>query len=345
MQKIAQKRLKLGGVEQILDVAENLGIETTVSFITGYPEELVEDQNETLDMLGDCFRRPQEACTPQLHILLPEPGTPMFHKYEKMLSYDGYTTKFNARLFGEADRQHVLTHPALYSTYYYYPAAMPRQRYTFAVDAVDAFRGAGHEILSYALRFFQGRLSVLVDLFHDWVGARGLAAPMEPSLVIEFISDRFGAAHHLTSLFKFGFAIDSCRINKSSYQASNGAAPRDPEDFYRLNPQSQIFTDLHDCARLLERVRTLPPSAGPLELDEVGERSCYVTIVEAERSVHYSVDPGAEDILRLFEEPQRLRDVISFLRGIAGDTPVHDDLLDEMIKVGALVRAVPIGTR
>jgi radical SAM superfamily enzyme YgiQ (UPF0313 family) len=342
MQKIVDKRLKLDGVERILDVAENFGIETTVSFITGYPEELIQDQNETLDMLGACFARPHEACTPQLHILVPEPGTPMFHKYGKTLAYDGYATKFNARLFGETDRHHILTHPELYSTYYYYPAAMPRDRYTFAVDAVDVFRAVGHEVLSYALRFFQRQLSVLINLFYEWVEQRGSPAKIEPALVVEFISDKFGTAHHLASLFKFGFAIAICRANKSSRQAPGGNDQFDPEDFYQLNPQSHIFTDLHDCAKLLECIRTLPSDAGPLELDEVGEPRCYVTIVEAERSVHYSVDHGVEDILRLFERPQRLGDVMAFLRHIAGDTLIHDHLLDEMIEIGALIRAAQI---
>jgi radical SAM superfamily enzyme YgiQ (UPF0313 family) len=339
MQKIADKRLKLDGVQHILDIAENWGIETTASFITGYPEELLQDQNETLDMLGTCFRRPQEACTPQLHILLPEPGTPLFNQHGKALAYDGYTTKFNARLIGDGDAQQVRAHPDLYSTYYYYPAAMPRETYTFAVDAVDAFRGAGHDVLSYALRFFQNRLSVLVERFREWVKPRGPAARIDGDLVIEFIADRFGAAHHLTSLFKFGFAIAARGTHDSRRRAAAPGDAIDLDDFYLLNPQTHIFTDLHDCAQLLERVRSLPPEAPPLELDAASERNCYVTVVEADRSVHYRVEHGVEDILRLFEQPQKLGDVVTFLRDIAGDAAVQDDLLDHMIEIGALVRA------
>jgi radical SAM superfamily enzyme YgiQ (UPF0313 family) len=338
MQKIAAKRLKLDGVDRILDVAENFGIETTVSFITGYPEELAQDQDETLDMLGDCFRRPQDVCTPQLHILLPEPGTPMFNQHAKQLAYDGYVTKFNARLFGKADRQQVLTYPELYSTYYYYPAAMPRERYTFAVDAVDAFRAVGHEILSYAVRFYEGRLSLLLASFRKWLELRLPVPRIAPDLVLDFISETFGAAHHLTSLFRFGLSISARKDHVLSLQARSSASGRcDPEDLYQLNPQSCLFTDLHDCTNLLVRIRALPPGAGPLDLHEVGERNCYVSIVHADSSTHYCVDPGVEGILSLFERPQKLGDVITFLREIAGDTPVHDGLLDEMIEIGALI--------
>ena len=78
MQKICAKRLDLDLVRPRLDTCERLGIATTVSFITGYPEEDEEDQNATLDMLGRVLRRPEASCLPQLHVLTPEPGTALF---------------------------------------------------------------------------------------------------------------------------------------------------------------------------------------------------------------------------------------------------------------------------
>ena len=85
MQQLTSKRLKLDGIERIFDVAQNLGIEITTSFITGYPEENREDQDASLDLMAGCFRRPQDACIPQLHILLPEPGTPLFAQHRPSL--------------------------------------------------------------------------------------------------------------------------------------------------------------------------------------------------------------------------------------------------------------------
>ena len=338
MQRIADKRLKLDGIDGILDVAENFGIETTVSFITGYPEELGGDQDETLDLLGRCFRRPQNACTPQLHILLPEPGTPMFGKHGKNLAYDGYVTKFNARLFGDTDRTQVLTHPELYSTYHYYPASMPRERYVFAVDSVDAFRAVGHEILSYALRFFQGRLSLLIDDFRDWVAKRQRPVVITPSLVLAFIRARFGSSHHLTSLFRYGFTVGRPEHGEALRTPAGDGAPLDPTGLYKLNPRSHILADLHDCATLLDRIRAQPSSAGLLDDDEVGERNCYMTIIQEETLVHYRIDLDLESILSLFEQPQRLDDVMRLLREVADEVAVDDRLLDELIDIGALIR-------
>jgi radical SAM superfamily enzyme YgiQ (UPF0313 family) len=337
MQRIADKRLKLNGVDKILDAAENFGIETTTSFITGYPDELDKDQDETLDMLGSCFSRPQNACTPQLHILLPEPGTPMFEKHGKDLAYDGYVTKFNARLLRDSDRAQVLAYPDLFSTYYYYPAAMPRERYVLAVDSVDAFRAVGHDILNYALRFYQGRLSLLIAEFRDWVARRQKPEVITPDLTLAFIADRFSETHHLTSLFRYGLAVSERKRRETPARPSNDTRS-DPIDLYQLNPQSCILADLHDCATLIERIRALPAEAGPLDAGETGDRDCYLTVLHEQRSVHYRVDPELDSILSLFEQPQRLTDVMQLLREVTGKTAIDDGLLDQLIEIGALVR-------
>ena len=123
MQSICKKHLDLDLVHPILDAAAQLGIETTASFITGYPEELEQDQDDTLDMLGQCFH---PACLPQLHMLAPEPGTPMYDQLGETIAYDGYGGRYNAELVGVDDECLVRGHPEIFQTYYYFPAAMPR---------------------------------------------------------------------------------------------------------------------------------------------------------------------------------------------------------------------------
>jgi radical SAM superfamily enzyme YgiQ (UPF0313 family) len=135
----------------MLDVAHAVGIETTASLITGYPEEEERDQDDTLDMLGDCFR---PACLPQLHMLAPEPGTAMYLQPSDKIEYDGYGGRYNALLVNSDDEQLILDHPEIFQTYYYYPAVMPRWRYIFAAEAVDVFRKAGPVVLKYLLRAY-----------------------------------------------------------------------------------------------------------------------------------------------------------------------------------------------
>ena len=44
-------------VRRHLDKTQSLGMEATLSFITGYPQEELEDQNQTLDLIGARFGR------------------------------------------------------------------------------------------------------------------------------------------------------------------------------------------------------------------------------------------------------------------------------------------------
>ena len=337
MQQLTSKRLKLDGIERIFDVAQNLGIEITTSFITGYPEENREDQDASLDLMAGCFRRPQDACIPQLHILLPEPGTPLFAQHRPSLQYDGYSTKFNARLLHEPDRDEILRFPDLYSTYYYYPAAMPRLFYTFAVDAVDALRVVGHDILSYTLKFFEGRLSTLVDAFRCWVQAQRPGAQADRGLVLDFISGRFGPRHHLTSLYRFGLSVNL--LTNSASDAAAGEFKRadfNPRRRYRINPRSHIFIDLHDCAKLLQLIRQLPDDSGPLEFPAVEELACYLSIVEDGVASNYGIDRGIETILALFEQPSSIRAVTGFLRQAVPDAPIAESWFKELVDIGAL---------
>jgi radical SAM superfamily enzyme YgiQ (UPF0313 family) len=346
MQQLTSKRLKLDGIERIFDAAQNLGIEITTSFITGYPEETQHDQDQSLDLMADCFRRPQDACIPQLHVLLPEPGTPLFERHRPELQYDGYTTKFNARLLQDSDRTEILQFPDLYSTYYHYPAAMPRFHYTFAVDSIDAFRVVGHEILSYSLKFFERRLSALVGAFRGWVQAQRPGATVTTELVLDFISERFGPRHHLTSLYRFGLAVNLLMNSLLGEPAGEfKAAHFNPRRRYRLNPQSHVFVDLHDCGRLLELIRRQPKEAGPLEFAAAGEPACYLSIVEDGVASNYEIDPGVGNILALFKRPSSIRAVTGFLRQAVPDAPIRESWFKELVDIGALTPSLPTDSR
>ncbi|HZN13382.1 MAG TPA: radical SAM protein [Acidimicrobiales bacterium] len=162
MQKISAKRLSLELVDPTLDTCERLGIESTASFITGYPEETEEDQDATLDMLGRCFERPVRTCLPQLHILTPEPGTPLFDQFGPSLEFDGYATPFNAWLLRPEDRDEVRRQPEVFASYHYYPGALERDTHVAVVEAVDRLRQEDPRVLAALIRRHGRSLSALV---------------------------------------------------------------------------------------------------------------------------------------------------------------------------------------
>lgn len=341
MQRIARKRLDLELVEPMLDVTGSLSIEATVSFITGYPEETQEDLDATLDMIGRCFRRPPSACLPQLHILTPEPGTPMFTEHRDALSYDGYTTTFNARLLVPEDDECVRAHPDVFASYFYYPAVLPRRSHTFAVDALDVLRRLGAAILDYALCFFDGRLSRLVAELHAWAEAQGPGQAVSPGLVSDFLAARLGVTHHLTSLVRHAFCAHAPRRelpHDVDLPAGNQPRSLDPELAYRLRPRVSLLRDLHDCAELLERIRARADQAAPLDDAGAGERGSYLVLRADTASTTYRIDDGLHHILDLFAQPRRCRDVAAAVRALTGSS-IDDALFEQLVHLGVLVPA------
>jgi radical SAM superfamily enzyme YgiQ (UPF0313 family) len=83
MQKIIDKHLDPQRAEEIIDVAEKLGIGTTVSLITGFPEETWEDVRETLRIFMHSARCPHSG--PRLNILAPLAGTPIYSAFKQQL--------------------------------------------------------------------------------------------------------------------------------------------------------------------------------------------------------------------------------------------------------------------
>jgi len=333
LQRTAKKRLKLDSVAPILDTAQSLGIEATVSFITGFPDESAADHDDTLDMLGRCFQRPSDECLPQLHLLQPEPGTALMERYKDRLTFDGRTTKFNARVLRAGDRDLIAAAPDMFSTYYYYPSVLPRTHLAQSVEAVDALRVGGNEVLAYAMRYFDGRLSRLIAALRDWLDSRQAGAAPDPDLVLAFFADRFGAEHHLVSLYRYAGTLRRAPAPQVPPAPAPGAAR------FRRNPNAHLFTDLHNCPDLMRRIRDRPLTDGPLSEDEVGPRGSYMTVRGDDRETHFQIDPGLVHILRLFETPRTLDAAAAALAELTGAADADPALFQGLVEIGALVPA------
>jgi radical SAM superfamily enzyme YgiQ (UPF0313 family) len=338
MQKLVKKRLDLDLVRPTLDMAEDLGIETTVSLITGYPEERQRDQDDTLDLLGDCFQRPHQYCIPQLHILCPEPGTPLFQQHAHTLCYDGYMTNYNAWLLEDSDLDLILNNHDIFSSYYYYPATLPRFHYRFAVDVVDIFRKIGRAILDYILRYFEGRLSGFIEAMRDWAINTQRQACIDGDFIFDFSAYRFGASHHVTSLLRYSLTCSlgqavceekmSVRIPLSSF---------DRNQAYQLGDFTFLLEDIHDCGNLLDRIRELPWDTPPIDDLEAGGCGNYLVIIVQGVATSYRIDPGIGVLLGLFKAPRTCRDVVEALSELIEGYSIGDAVFESLVGIGALV--------
>lgn len=333
MQQVAKKRLDLGLVEPILAVAEHLGIETTASFITGYPEELEQDQADTLDLLGRCF---SPTCLPQLHMLAPEPGTPMFEQHSDKLEYDGYAGPYNAFLVGPQDERLVNEHRDIFSTYHYYPAAMPRSHYKFAVEAVDVLRRVGPIILKYILRAYGGQLSRLVFDLRLWAESYGRGKRPDTNLVAAYVSSTFGQRHHLTSLFRYALCANG--PSGEQYPPNELQSPVfNPHQSYQLGAHVRVLSDSHNCEFLLARIGREPDGSRLLDEAETGERCVYLMSVAGGTTTGYQVDLGMEVMLGFFAQPRSCSEVADLVHEISGVPRIDASYFAPLVNAGILV--------
>jgi radical SAM superfamily enzyme YgiQ (UPF0313 family) len=121
MQRVIDKDLDLERAKEMLDIAEQIEMKTTVSLITGFPEEDWEDVRDTLGIFTYAARHARSH--PQLNILAPLAGTPIHaaHKNEMVLedlcsdmSHQGLTQS-------EQDLALIQSHPDIFPNFYMIP--------------------------------------------------------------------------------------------------------------------------------------------------------------------------------------------------------------------------------
>lgn len=314
MQKLVAKRLDLELVEPVLDVCERLGIETTASFITGYPEESPADQDDTLAMLGDCFTRAAGTCVPQLHILTPEPGTPLFERFGGRMQFDGYATPFNSWLLRETDREEVLSQSEIFSSYYYYPAEIDRATHVAVVEAVDLLRGLGHALCGTLIRRHERGLAGLVRaLIPD-----GTRATLDD--LTGYVRRWLGDDDPVTS------AVRYVRFLREPAEPAlpAEALPRDPgpDCPLRLPAHARILHDVHDCGQVSAWLRG--DGAEPVT------RASYIRLHEG---APIRVEPRIVDLLRLFGRGRSAAEITRLLGRPQGQW------LPDLVEFGLLVPA------
>jgi len=311
MQELSRKRLDVGLVEPIVGAAERLGIATTTSFIVGYPDESREDLDETLDFAGRLHCRTPGTNVSQIHLLTPEPGTDLMARHQDRMRLDGHVSEFNFPMLHDGDRALIAEHAKVFSNHHYYPSAVSRERLIFVSSAWTVLWVLGPSVARYLLTPFDGRLSRFLDEAFAWyeagspdrwnADARDLTA---------FLAGRFGARHHLVSLFRYAQAMD--RISRVLKAPRRPDAARDdygPDVPLTLPDTVGLLPAAHDCAELVEKLRTytgdrmLPEiAAGPCQnLLLVGvppEDSCSPGTVAT-----YVVDEPTAALLARFERP------------------------------------------
>jgi radical SAM superfamily enzyme YgiQ (UPF0313 family) len=121
LQKIINKDLDLQQAKKVIDDTEELGMRTTVSLITGFPQETWEDLCQTVEIYMHSARWPNS--NPQLNILAPLAETPIQSEYKQNLVLDELCSDMSHQgcRQDEEDLRLIREHPDIFPNFYLLP--------------------------------------------------------------------------------------------------------------------------------------------------------------------------------------------------------------------------------
>jgi radical SAM superfamily enzyme YgiQ (UPF0313 family) len=163
LQRAIEKDLDLVDAAARIKTCTSTGINTTVSLITGFPEETEEDLWQTVSFLMDTAQH--ELVEPQLHIVAPLAGTPLHNKFRGRLLLDSVTSDMSYQGWTQEDpdRDLIASFPDIFSSFYGVPApSLDRSRLkrlrAFVLHALGPFRWvavAVHQSMGGIRAFFE----------------------------------------------------------------------------------------------------------------------------------------------------------------------------------------------
>ncbi len=190
MQKIIDKHLDMRRAKEIIEAAEQLGIHTTVSLITGFPEETRDDLRQTLSMFVHSAHCPRS--TPQLNLLAPLAETPVYweHKHELVLDELCSDVSHQGRSQDEADLELIRRYPEIFPNFYLLPAPQLDRKSLIELREFGLMSAVRFRWLLCAL---DQATPDFLDFFEDWREHRAVlrAALSGPDLRQYYRTEQF----------------------------------------------------------------------------------------------------------------------------------------------------------
>jgi radical SAM superfamily enzyme YgiQ (UPF0313 family) len=338
MQEISKKRLNLSLFDPTLDVTERLGMSATISFITGYPEETLEDQRATLDLIGGSFHRTSTPLNAQLHLLTPEPGTELLERYRSVIAYDGHISDFNFPPLERDDSAIMEDAPSVFINHHFFPSLLPRGRHVFVTTVYQALYGLGFHLLRHITDLYGGKLSVLLDKMDAWRKEAGLPCAVDQSFVRQYFQTMHGSGGYLSGLVEYMLqASELCRLALFE-DTLNNEQEWNPDGCYRLSRRSALVQNVPDCPGMLKR---LIESNGRLNsLSRQHKRFDFLLRLRGLEEVENCIlTPACACLLKYFQLPRSLPDYRKRFRNETGYPAASSSFLQTLFHEGTLESA------
>jgi hypothetical protein len=245
LQRVVEKRLDLRLFHPTVRTSVDLGMTTTVSFITGFPAETSEDRDATLTLIGETLDTYSSAAQVQLHLLAPEPGTTLFAEHAAALAYDGHVSDFNFPILDDGDEELIVADPIVFSCHHHFAHADRRAE---DISISRAFR----LIRRLPAAFRRGLVSRYGQPFAQFVRdvAQTIAGTSDASdALLEFIVRTFGAGDPYADIARY---LAACwKLRDEPRQTS---PPSAGAQYIRLTHLAVPLGPSLDAARLLWRM-------------------------------------------------------------------------------------------
>jgi radical SAM superfamily enzyme YgiQ (UPF0313 family) len=338
MQRISAKRMDLSLVLPILAVTRRIGIKPTLSFITGFPEEQIKDQEDTLDLIASCFLESQDELDIQLHLLTPEPGTALHRELARSLAYDGHVSDFNFPTLEPDDGEVLRQAPDVFMNHHYYPSAVPRSRNVLVTTSYALLHRLGRPALRHVLACYEGKLSQLMERMVVWAEENGWQPPFNFHLIESFFAAEWGPDHYLSSLTRYtasGLSLLAGDLSELPDRRSGTLRQGLKSDGrLRLSQRATVLRNLHDCPEILRRLtggerlpKTLWTQRGSLLLQ--AQDNGFLR--------NFAISEGLADLVELFHKPRTLKECMTQLQSdVDGGEAVLQAAVGELVHFGIL---------
>jgi len=266
LQRKIGKNLKLGQVLPRVRNAPECGIDVTLSFMSGFPEEQKEDLDATLTLIFDCIRECGSTVKIQMHLLAPYVGTQLYNDYADILQFDGYFSDQTGQPIMDSSLEMILKYPKLFSNFYFVPQKHYSRDLLFGLDTFVYIILSGYPLTILTLQMWNGSA---LDFFQRWqqkvlkyIHPKKLTATqVDPELayrgvndIIEEFSEKFPK---FKTLFNSIWLYEQALLSEPTYIKTGACF------FPTLDPRVKLFLSPLNIPELREQIykqkRPLPP--------------------------------------------------------------------------------------
>jgi hypothetical protein len=268
LQQVIQKRLDLAEAARRIACAEKHGIKTTVSLITGFPEETCEDLRDTVGFFMNSLRH--DRAEPQLHLLAPLAETPLETEHRPSLVFDDMISDMSFQGWHQdpLDRQLIGQYPDIFPNFYSLPT--PHLDRVFLKELVE-FVNNGRARLRWLFLGLHQDSGDLLEIFSTWRAWREDAKGPYP--------EASPASYYARPSFRADFLefVQSVYLPKRARARSALSALLESEA--ACDPASEPHGDESDAGA---PVRDVPEDfGGPISFDAMPIRAKDVAITTA----------------------------------------------------------------